>query len=253
MRIELYQSNPVSFDFSDQSKMVNATQMAKPFNKRPSNFLQLDTVQEYIKALEEQCWDSSIGKTSNMYYTVHGGTPDKVGTWMHYKLALRFAQWLNPNFAVWVDSKIEELLKTGQVSLLPDFSNPAQAARAWADEFEQKQIAQTKLKELEPVVETYEAVMSSKGLVSIGDTAKILAIPNLGPNNLFSFLREQKILLSTNTPYQEYVNKGWFKCIETTYKAHEDDVLYIKTMVTPKGVEEINKLVKQFKNESSRV
>lgn len=32
------------------------------------------------------------------------------GTWLHPKLAIRFAQWLDADFAVWCDEQIEHLL-----------------------------------------------------------------------------------------------------------------------------------------------
>ena len=34
----------------------------------------------------------------------------KNGTWLHPKLAIRFAQWLDVNFAIWCDEQIETLL-----------------------------------------------------------------------------------------------------------------------------------------------
>lgn len=58
------------------------------------------------------------------------------------KIALRVAQKLSTDFAIWVDDKIEEFLTTGNTSIssrLPNFNNPAEAARAWADEYERNQ------------------------------------------------------------------------------------------------------------------
>ena len=37
------------------------------------------------------------------------------GTWLHSKLAIHFARWLNPKFAVWCDEQIEILLN-GKIS-----------------------------------------------------------------------------------------------------------------------------------------
>lgn len=39
------------------------------------------------------------------------------GTWMHEKLALKFASWLSPAFELWVYDKIQELLTTGKTEL----------------------------------------------------------------------------------------------------------------------------------------
>ena len=43
----------------------------------------------------------------------HGG--NNRGTWLHPKLAVHFARWLDPKFAVWCDEQIEALLN-GKVS-----------------------------------------------------------------------------------------------------------------------------------------
>ena len=38
------------------------------------------------------------------------------GTWLHPKLAVRFAQWLDPKFAVWCDMQINSLkLRKSQI------------------------------------------------------------------------------------------------------------------------------------------
>ncbi len=67
--------------------------MGKAFNKKPNHFLALDQVREYIRVLELKA-----GITA--FKTVKGG--HHTGTWMHKKLALKFAVWLNPEFELWV-------------------------------------------------------------------------------------------------------------------------------------------------------
>ena len=42
----------------------------------------------------------------------HGG--NNRGTWLHPKLAIHFARWLDPKFAVWCDEQIEQLLSGSQ-------------------------------------------------------------------------------------------------------------------------------------------
>lgn len=39
------------------------------------------------------------------------------GTWMNEDLTLEFARWLSPEFRIWCNDKIKELLKKGVVSL----------------------------------------------------------------------------------------------------------------------------------------
>jgi len=57
-----------------------------------------------------------ISDSSEILTVRKGGSPDKQGTWMHRLLAVRFAQWLNPYFALWVDTKIYELMMRGRTN-----------------------------------------------------------------------------------------------------------------------------------------
>ena len=49
-----YEGTRISFEFADGNKMINATEMARPFGKPVGNFLRLKEVQEYITILEER-------------------------------------------------------------------------------------------------------------------------------------------------------------------------------------------------------
>lgn len=46
-----------------------------------------------------------------------GGDVSRTGTWGHPKVAIRFAQWCSDDFAIQVDTWIEELLTTGKVEI----------------------------------------------------------------------------------------------------------------------------------------
>ena len=137
----------------------------------------------------------------------------------------------------------KKLKEVTQISL-PDFNNPALAARAWADEYEQKQIAQAKVLELTPKAEFYDAVASSKKTMSMAEVAKVLNVPGMGQNNLFAKLREKKILMANNNPYQIYVTKGYFKLIEQKFNKPSGSVcLGFKTVVYQKGLDFIRKIL----------
>ncbi len=106
-----YEGQSISFEFSDGNKMINATEMAKPFDKVVSGFLRLKTTQEYILLLEER-YKPEPGREA--LRVVKGGEPELQGTWMDDKLALKFAGWLAPRFELWVYDRIYELLTTGK-------------------------------------------------------------------------------------------------------------------------------------------
>ena len=114
-----YEGQTVSFEFADGNKMVNATEMARPFGKRVSNFLRLDETKRYIEILEARYSDVSIGSggKKETLRVVKGGEPQLQGTWMDEKLALKFAAWLSPEFELWVYDRIQELLLTGKTEV----------------------------------------------------------------------------------------------------------------------------------------
>lgn len=84
---------------------VNATQMAKPFGKLVGGWLRLESTKEFLNALSA---DMRI-HTSALIQTVKGGNGEQ-GTWMHEDVALEFARWLSPKFAIWCNRRIKELL-----------------------------------------------------------------------------------------------------------------------------------------------
>nr|WP_195461806.1 KilA-N domain-containing protein [Alistipes sp. D31t1_170403_E11] len=103
-----YNDTPVSFRLSDgQGVMINATEMAKPFGKRPVDYLRLPSTNELITA---KVRFSHIAE-DQLVMTLRGGT--NPGTWMHEDIAIDFAQWLSVDFRLWVNDRIKELLKTG--------------------------------------------------------------------------------------------------------------------------------------------
>lgn len=136
-------------------------------------------------------------------------------------------------------------LESGQPAL-PNFNNPAEAARAWANEFEQKTIAENKVKELQPKAKFYDQVTSSKDAIDIGSAAKVLNIPKLGRNKLFELLRAKNILMANNQPYQKYIDNGYFRTIEQKYIKPDGSVnISIKTVVYQKGLDYIRKVAER--------
>lgn len=93
---------------------VNLTQMAKPFgrSKRPVDWLKTNEAKSYLEML------SVVKKitTADLVSVKQGG--QNQGTWCtDYRIAMRFAQWLDPRFALMVDELLVRLL-TGQAVVL---------------------------------------------------------------------------------------------------------------------------------------
>lgn len=66
----------------------------------------------------------------------------------------------------------EKKLKESQVALIPNFSNPAEAARAWADQYEARLKAEGENKLLAPKANYTDNVLSSEGYMTVTQIAK---------------------------------------------------------------------------------
>lgn len=105
----------IAFKAYDGTTMVNATQMAKTFNKRVTKWLELPSTQEFLQSLSE------VRKSDITQLVIirRGNFADKreQGTWMHEDVALEFARWLSPMFAIWCNDRIKEMLRNGSSSV----------------------------------------------------------------------------------------------------------------------------------------
>jgi hypothetical protein len=104
----VFKNTEVDFQFDKESNvMVNATQMAKIFEKRVDVFLKSDHAKEFINVLE---FTPFGGNSEPLKMDEIIKTKGQSGTWMHRLLALKFAAWLDPKFEVWVYSTIDFIL-----------------------------------------------------------------------------------------------------------------------------------------------
>lgn len=113
--IQLYEGSSITFDNKDGKLMVNATQMAGHFGKKPYDWLRTQPAKEYISEFASV---SHICET-DLVQVVQGGEPGLQGTWMHEDVALCFAQWLSPKFYIWCNQRIKELMQTGHTEIRP--------------------------------------------------------------------------------------------------------------------------------------
>jgi anti-repressor protein len=98
--------------------------------------------------------------------------------------------------------------------------------------------------EMKPKADFYDDVAGSKDAIDLGTVAKILD-KDIGRNKLFQFLRDKKILMNNNQPYQQYIDSEYFRVIEQKYQDSNGNThISFKTLVYQKGVEYINNLLK---------
>ena len=132
-----YDGNTVTFKNADGTVMVNAADMARPFGKVPKDYFRTDEAKAYCNIL---CLSNSLiiskraeSHLSNatdyakaypqLVITKQGSPANGGGVWIHEDLALEFARWLSPQFTIWCNDRIKELLKHGLTALNPEYLN----------------------------------------------------------------------------------------------------------------------------------
>lgn len=100
------------------------------------------------------------------------------------------------------------------------------------------------LENQKPLVDFANQVSNSKNSLSMKTTAKIISNDTniIGRNKLFEFLRNNGVLMSDNTPYQNFINDNYFVVKEQTIR--NGKVIPI-TYVTGKGQKFIYDLLKK--------
>lgn len=157
-----------------------------------------------------------------------------------YRLIVRSQLPSAEKFEEWVfDEVIPSIRKTGGYHVPQTY---AEALRAYADAVEAKEQLALENQELKPKAEFFDAVTDSKDAIDMKSVANVLNVPGIGRTNLFKFLRDQKILTSDNRPYQEYIDRGYFRTVEQKFdKGYGEIGINIKTLVFQKGVDYIRK------------
>lgn len=103
-----------------------------------------------------------------------------------------------------------------------------------------------KIEEDAPKVDFYNAVTESKDCIDMAQVAKLLNVKGIGRNNLIEILKEKGVLDKKKQPYQKYVDRGYFRVIETPYSLPDGTQrINLKTVVFQKGVDFIRKVIKQ--------
>ena len=250
-------NNPIVYDYkgsqisfiSGENVMINATQMAKPFGKSPKDFLKTEQTKQYIIALSE------VKKilSSDLVKVVYG---DNGGTWMHEDVALEFARWLSPTFAIWCNDRIKELMTTGVTTISNDDEAIAYAMQVLNKRLEQARQEKAMLeqqnnyltneiKEQAPKVRCYDEYISSSGTYTATQIAKEYG---WGAETLNRKLREMGVQYKQNGQwllYSKYDGMGYTKSIPRTYTRSDGTTgTQMQTVWTSKGREFIHSIFK---------
>ena len=177
----------------DNNVMINATELAKKYpGKTIGHFLENKSTKELIKQLE-----SEIGiPTSQLIIVVKGNYSDgrSQGTWMHEKLALAFALWLDVEFFSWCLSKIKEIIANGYAVRDTEFNNMVANNAS----------LQTLVNQLTPKAQFYDDVLANSNYkYNFTDVCRILNL-NLTRRTL------AQVLIDRDFAYRNSRGKGFY-------------------------------------------
>lgn len=100
---------------------------------------------------------------------------------------------------------------------------------------------------MKPKADFFDAVANSKDAIEMSQAAKVLNYGK-GRNVLFKILRTEKILRDNNEPYQEFIDRGYFRLLEQKYtKPDGTTCINVKTLVYQRGLDYIRKVLDRQK------
>lgn len=130
-----YEGHPITIR---DDGWFNATQAAQRYNKEPFDWLVLRETLAYVAALAKRAGNSgflqefkkikdldatsskskrlllALAKASGYVRTKAGSPENGGGTWLHPKLAVPFARWLEVDFSLWCDEQIDNIIRGKQ-------------------------------------------------------------------------------------------------------------------------------------------
>ena len=155
-----------------------------------------------------------------------------------YRLIMRSQLPTAEKFENWVVSEVlPSIRKTGTYSMQP----MELISRAVIEAQKVIELQTALIANMAPKAEFYDAVTGSSDAVDIGSAAKVLNL-GIGRTKLFQFLRDEKILQRNNQPYQQFIDAGHFRVIESSYNKPDGSThISLKTVVYQKGIDFIRK------------
>lgn len=208
--------------------MVNLSSMAKSYPEK--NLTQIVNSQE----INDYC--NSLSKLQNysladLLIVRRGG--DNPGTWAHRLVAIRVAQKLNSDLAVWVDMRIEELLTTGVATVSNDDEAIAYAMQVLHRRLEESraekerllaenQLQSEQLRLSAPKVQYVDNVLQSSQTYTSTQLSKELGMREA--EHLHKALKAKGIMYKQSGQWMltaKYSERGYTKPRTTTYTRND--------------------------------
>lgn len=224
------------FEVDKETQMVNATKMCQSFSKDINQWRRLPNTKKLFQSFER------MNPLCENYITVKQGFSDdyEQGTWIHRKLAIELARWLNTDFAMFTLDKLDELFQKGKVELnpTPTLENPIDIIRFALESLEakDKEISKQKtlIDSLEPKVQVYDLWLTKGRNLNLRESAAKL---KLAQNEFIQYLLDKRhIYQNSKKEYRAYsIFQDWFTLKSGIANNHAFEQL----LITPVGLCEI--------------
>lgn len=207
---------------------------------------------EAMKKIEKLSEEPSFGRPLKIRVRVETGVSVKEIETYHFtkKQAIAAAAKINNKYLMRVVDELERATKelaqlrgNTQTLQLPDFTNPAIAAREfgklsikYADALEEKDAALSE-------VAIATSLAKEVGESSVREFVKELAIERFGLKTCFTWLREREYIMKNGEPYQKWVNKGYFTL--KPWKEDKGEVAHFQPMLTELGRRKIADIIRK--------
>jgi phage antirepressor YoqD-like protein len=262
--------------------MVNATEMAKPFGKVPKDWLRTTPSKEFINQLSSV---RHICPSQLVVVNKGNSITFKQGTWLHEDVALEFARWLSPAFAIWCNDRIKELMRHGITAtpttleailndpdtmiqtlqaLKSEREKVAQANRRIATLTDQRDCFHSENQRLQrlhtgyiktierqaPLVEYANNVLNSESTYTTTQIAKELGMSAQLLNRLLHAYGVQFKQSGQWQLYKQYEDKGYTKTRTHTYTKKDGRVQSLLTTVwTEAGRMFLHSTIEKYRNQ----
>lgn len=221
--------------------------------KDVSEILRYRTANDMTRILDEDEKDthlvSTLGGEQNMIVINESGFYSAVIRSKKPE-AKKFRKWVTSEVlpsirkhgAYMTETKIEEIIANPDIII--ELATTLKEERRKRKELEKRE------EENRPKVAFADKILKSKDNILIRDLAKIISDEgiSIGEKRLYKWLRAKKILMSNNTPYQQYIDRQYFVVEERSFNTPFGEKLSLTTKVTPTGQLYI---VNKFKEEYS--
>jgi phage antirepressor YoqD-like protein len=110
----------------------------------------------------------------------------------------------------------------------------AGALQLAADQARQIEAQTAQITVMAPKADFHDRVTQSLDLLTVREVAKIL---RTGERRMFGFLRQEGLLMKSNVPYQQFMDRNLFRLVETPWvDQYGRERISVKTCITQKGL-----------------